>query len=568
MLPMGLRTIEKVENIIDEEMKAIGGQKLALPLVLSSELWKKTGRWNKMGGELFKLQDRKESDFLLAPTHEEEITHIVANELSSYRQLPIRLFQIGRKYRDEMRPRSGLLRGREFTMKDLYTFDESIETASATYDEVQGAYQRIFKRIGVPFAVAEADTGNIGGSRSHEYHVLSSVGEDTLLTCPSCSYTANEEKAIGILPHEQQQAAEASSSPKQIDNYLDLVTNDLKNFQLARISVTATSGKGGETVIEENAMVAVYSQPKRDINILKVHDFMKKHIESKAAQQGDFSQVNVTLTPITLSQDSQTANDQLYRTKSVHVLHDESLLNNPLFDLDEKCKQWNQVLGAANMPVTVHAVGDFRSAKEGDLCSNCHTHNKSSQLVTKKAIEVAHTFLLGTRYSQALECSFTPREPATGGVKSPVQMGCYGIGVSRLAASVIESLHDERGMVWPTSIAPYRVCILVADTRSEESNTIADDLYDQLNGQSSLSTHVLTDQVILDDRKGGFGFKIRDAEMIGYPFVVIVGKKALNDGKVEIKERRSGEESHQVELSLQEAVSYLRNRITDQLTVK
>ncbi|KAG2181151.1 hypothetical protein INT43_008733 [Umbelopsis isabellina] len=570
MLPMGLRTLEKIENVIDEEMKAIGGQRLALPLVLSSELWKKTGRWDKMGGELFKLQDRKESDLLLAPTHEEEITHIVANELSSYRQLPIRLFQIGRKYRDEMRPRSGLLRGREFTMKDLYTFDESIETASVTYDEVQGAYQRIFERIGVPFAVAEADTGNIGGFRSHEYHVLSSVGEDSLLTCPTCSYTANEEKAIGKIPaHEQHKVVEANDNTKQTDNVLDQMINDWKNFLLASVTASATSGKDNDTVFEETAMVSVYSHSERDINILKVQDFMRKTMENKAAQQGDFSQVNFTFTPIASNhQDFKTTGDLLNKKQNVHVLHDESLLNYPWFSLNKKREQWKQAMDVVNTPVTVHDLGDFRTAKEGDLCSNCTTHNISSQLVMNKAIEVAHTFLLGTRYSKTLDCSFTPREPVTGGGKLPVQMGCYGIGVSRLAASVIESLHDERGMVWPTSIAPYRVCILVADTRSDESNTIADDLYDQLNGQPSVSTHVLSDQVILDDRKGGFGFKIRDAEMIGYPFVVIVGKKTLNDGKVEIKERRSGQESHQVELSIQEAVSYLKTRITDQLTVK
>lgn len=360
----------------------------------------------------------------------------------------------------------------------------------------------------------------------------------------------------------------SDDSTNRADNVLDQMTNDWKNFLLASVTATATSGKDKDTVFDEKAMVSVYSHSERDINILKVQDFMRKHMEQKAAQQGDYSQITFTFTPIATHQGRQATNDLLSKTKDVHVLHDESLSNNPWFSLDKKREQWNQAMSVVNTPVTVHDLGDFRTAKEGDLCSNCATHHISSPLVTNKAIEVAHTFLLGTRYSETLDCSFTPREPVPGGGRLPVQMGCYGIGVSRLAASVIESLHDERGMVWPTSIAPYRVCILVADTRSEESNTIADDLYEQLNGQPSISTHVLTDQVILDDRKGGFGFKIRDAEMIGYPYVVIVGKKTLKDGKVEIKERRSGLDSHQVELSIQDAVSYLKSRITDQLTVK
>ncbi|KAI8579919.1 hypothetical protein K450DRAFT_239730 [Umbelopsis ramanniana AG] len=558
ILPIGLRTIEKIEKVIDEEMRAIGGQKLALPLVLSSEMWKKTGRWDGMGSELFKLQDRKESDLLLAPTHEEEITQIVANELSSYRQLPIRLYQIGRKYRDEMRPRSGLLRGREFMMKDLYTFDESLETASVAYDDVQGAYNKIFRRIGVPFAVAEADTGNIGGSRSHEYHILSAAGEDNLLTCYKCNYTANEEKATGVLPetHEAALKAQSTTTPAG-DNFLQLLNPSSAHslgVQFATIKASLVDKHGKRTILEDNALVAAVSSSSREVNFLKVYEVIRKHMESKVAPDQQFVRSEISLTP--------SVPDTISSSQSVHLIIDESAEEG--IEANEDTLQ-NAMKKLSCKDIIVHPKGDYRVAHEGDFCPSCHTDNVSSKLITEKAIEIGHTFLLGTKYSDALDCSFTPREPANA-PKLPAQMGCYGIGVSRLSAAVIESLHDDAGMIWPTSIAPYRACILVADNKNPESNDIAEKLYDELNAQVSINDP-LCNEVVLDDRKGGFGFKIRDAEMIGYPFVVIVGNKTRTNGMVEIRERIKGQKSHQIELPITEAVAHLKQRVAEKLAV-
>jgi len=560
MLPIGLRTLEKIEKIIDEEMRAIGGQKLALPLVLASEYWKKTGRWDSMGSELFKLKDRKESDFLLAPTHEEEITQIVANELSSYRQLPLRLYQIGRKYRDEMRPRSGLLRGREFTMKDLYTFDESLETASITYDDVQGAYHRIFTRIGVPFAVAEADTGNIGGTRSHEYHILSAAGEDSLLTCAKCHYTANEEKAVGHIPETDIVSLPEDAQPATTaagDSILQILkpkSSSALGVQFAVLNASAIGDYGKRVVIEDKALVAAVIRRDRDVNFLKIYDLIRKHVDTKMAHEGITARAEITLTP--------TMPHSISQSQHVHLVIDESATKNIQTSL---AGVEGEIKTIAQSPLTIHDVGNYRLAKEGDLCPSCHTDHVTSKLTAETAIEVGHTFLLGTKYSDAIDCSFTPREPAQSS-KLPAQMGCYGIGVSRLSAAVIESLHDEAGMVWPVSIAPYRACVLVADNKSEEANALAEQLYDQLNTNAS-ANDPLSDQIVLDDRKGGFGFKIRDAEMVGYPFVAIVGNKTIKNGTVEIRERVKGEKSLQVELPLNEAVDYLKRRVTERLIV-
>jgi prolyl-tRNA synthetase len=307
--------------------------------------------------------------------------------------------------------------------------------------------------------------------------------------------------------------------------------------------------------LEDNALVATVRSGYREVNFLKVYEVIRKHIESKVTQDQHIVRSEITLTP--------TTPDSLSKSQAIHLLIDESAekeINATVATLEDHMKS------SLSCSVIVHPRGNYRVAKEGDLCPSCHTDNIPSKLIAKNAIEIGHTFLLGTKYSDVLDCSFTPREPANAS-KLPAQMGCYGIGVSRLSAAVIESLHDETGMVWPISIAPYRACILVADNKSPESNTIAEKLYDELNTKASIDDP-LADEVILDDRKGGFGFKIRDAEMIGYPFVVIVGNKTRTNGMVEIRERVKGQKSLQIELPIKEAVVHLKQRVAEKLAVK
>ncbi|KAK9897613.1 class II aaRS and biotin synthetase [Cystobasidium minutum MCA 4210] len=364
LLPLGQRVIDKLSKIIEDEMHAVGASKVTLPHLLQPDLWEKSGRWESSGPELYRLKDRRESDMLLAPTHEEEIAALVAADAPSERNLPVRLFQIGRKFRDEARPRAGLLRGREFLMKDLYTFDASEELAEATYNQVKEAYKRIFDRIGLPYLVAEADTGNIGGSSSHEFHYQSPVGEDTLLTCSSCNYVANSELAKS-----------AAAPPPEMLNELDV------------------------------------------------------------------------------------------------------------------------------------------------QCGN--------KLEATSCIEVAHTFLLGTKYSQALDVTFARTHQAKQS-KEYYQMGCYGIGVTRLLGSVAELKCDDKGLRWPESMTPYKVCVIVLDNKNLEE-------------AKAMISNIDADAVIDDRFDQSFGKRIRDAELIGYPYVAVLGRDWENNKQVELHDRETGQ---------------------------
>lgn len=376
------------------------------------------------------------------------------------------------------------------------------------------------------------------------------------MTCPKCHYTANEEKATGELPetHDLSSAGPQIATSSAGNSLLQVLKPKLANslgVQFAKLNASIIGDDGKSVVIEDQALVATVSSANRQVNFLKVYDMIKKHIEQKLAKDCHIVRSDIALTP--------TIPDKISDSQSVHLLIDESATKDIQISPDGVNGEIKRITHGL---VTIHPINNYRLAKEGDLCPSCHTNKITSPLKAESAIEVGHTFLLGTKYSETLDCSFTPRESAKGG-KLPAQMGCYGIGVSRMSAAVIESLHDDAGMVWPTSIAPYRACILVADNKSEEANTLAETIYDQLNTSNDL----LSDQVVLDDRKGGFGFKIRDAEMIGYPFVVIVGNKTRTNGTVEIRERIKGQKSAQTELPLNEVVDHLKRRVAEKLAV-
>ncbi|KAI7848299.1 hypothetical protein BDC45DRAFT_450456 [Circinella umbellata] len=523
MLPLGLRTLEKIENIIDEELKSIGSQKLALPVLLSAENWKKSGRWNASKGEFFRLKDRRDTDMLLSPTHEEEITQLVAAELKSSKQLPMRLYQIGRKYRDEFRPRAGLLRGREFVMKDLYTFDASVEDAYISYDLVAKAYQNIFQRIGVPFVVAEADSGNMGGSKSHEYHLISPAGEDTLLTCSSCGYTANEELAIGKLPE---------NNDNEVNNVIiDMNDTTTTNNQASTTQLQFTAfNKEGDSL--HNGKATIVTLPGRSVNHIKIEKELRRYLEEQ----------------------NMMPNDGILDLKStldINQQQEEQVLSNHVF-IDDSVKSYS-LSSSSGGQLIMHGPDHFRTASAGDTCASCSNNNnnnnssenkKKNALTTVKAIEVGHTFYLGTKYSKTLGCEFLPSDRQKNKQKQAAEMGCYGIGISRMVATAAEVCHDDRGIVWPDTIAPYRICIVPTSNNNKELNRLAETIYDTLEDVTLFKVKnrgLFTNDIVIDDRKQMFGSKMTDAELIGYPFIIVLGKNALEEGIVEVNQRVQGE---------------------------
>ncbi|KAJ1330325.1 proline-tRNA ligase [Batrachochytrium salamandrivorans] len=479
-LPFGLRVLDKLEAIIDDEMQHIGGQKISLPCLLSSAPWKATGRWETTGPEMFKVKDRKNSEFLLSPTHEEEITSLVASLVSSHRQLPLRLYQIGRKYRDELRPRSGLLRAREFIMKDMYSFDSSEEAALDTYTLVQSAYHRILSRIGIPFVVAEADTGNIGGTRSHEYHFTSSVGEDTVLACSECGYIANEEKAIGV----------ASSSTAEV---VDVnFHKELEAHPVRESSVSCASR-------------LVAKSPSLSIKYYK--------LQLQDTEERDLAVVYLsgrTINPLHLKKLPELADLCIKETVAKRV---ESTGSAGVVVLDES-------------PLT---------SPNGEISKPISGHLKAT-----RAIEIGHTFYLGTKYSEPLNAKFM--SPTQG--QHTIIMGCYGMGVSRMVSAIVEASHDKNGIIWPLSVAPYKVCIIALPQKNNADNQAKVDAEVQRLVQVFGSTYGKSN-IVVDDRDFvQYGYKMKDAQLVGYPFVAIVGKSFLEKGTIELHSREKGTIEH------------------------
>ncbi|OQS06631.1 prolyl-tRNA synthetase [Thraustotheca clavata] len=452
MLPLACRTLAKLEAIIDEHMHAIGCSKLSMPCLLTADLWKETGRWESSGPELFRVNDRR------------DVAHF-----SSPKLLPLRLYQIGRKYRDEIRPRFGLLRAKEFIMKDAYSFDIDREAAEATYRLMVEAYHKILNALKLPIAQVEADTGNIGGSLSHEFHVLSDFGEDGLLSCTKCDYAANVEKASGVYA--------STSATVDGESLADIVKNS-KNY-------TSTL-----YLYNKNQLVVVLTPEYREVNPMS----LKGHLDDI---------------------------DQLVDVAKGHI--DCSLeLPSPMVFVDSAVTldaSASNVL--AQSSTVIH--GEFRTAKEHDGCPRC----TSGALAEKRGIEVGHVFYLGNKYSKVLGAQYLDVH----GKPQDMDMGCFGMGVSRLMAASVESLHDQHGIIWPDAIAPYKVVVIglgkEQDATTSEAKNIAADL-----------ATALKDDVMLDDRWNERpGVKLTEAELIGYTWRVVVGKRFATEGVVEVLHR-------------------------------
>ena len=502
-LPLGMRVLNKVQKIVREEMDKAGAQEIVMPILQPAELWKTSGRWESMGPGMFRLQDRARHDYALSPTAEEMVTDVMKSVISSYRQLPITVYQIQWKFRDEIRPRFGLMRSKEFLMKDAYSFDTSLEAADKSYMAMFEAYKRVFARCGLKAYPVEADTGDIGGKFSHEFHVLADSGEDGIASCPSCGYAANLEKAERkVTPTAAAECPAYEQAPTPAKSIEEMVKFfGVPATQMVKTLVYNADGKP----------VLFCVRGDRELNEVKA----KHLVDAKHFELADFDTVRrVTGAPIGYAGPVNPkepvdiyADQELEHAKGMIVggnLDGEIDLKNVDFDRDCQIK----------------AYADLTIVMDGDICPKC-----GGKIEIKRGIEVGHVFKLGTKYTDAFKAVYK-----TDDLKEQVMvMGCYGIGVSRTLQAVIEQSHDKDGIIWPASVAPYQVIIENLDPDKAEVTAIADKLESELEA--------LGVDVIVDDRAERPGVKFKDADLIGFPVRVVVGAKGLANGGVEIKKR-------------------------------
>jgi prolyl-tRNA synthetase len=508
ILPMGLRVIRKVENIIREEMNRAGAHELSMPSVLPAELWQETGRWDFYGKELLRLRDRNGRDFCYGPTHEEVITDLVRREIRSYRQMPQNLYQIQNKFRDEIRPRFGLMRGREFTMKDAYSFDRDKAGAEESYRAMHEAYTAIFTRCGLRFRAVEADTGKIGGSLSHEFMVLAETGEDRVVSCSECEYAANLEMAA---------VSGETADVAQPDSGMDPVNVDTPGKRTVE-EVTEYLGITPRDLVKtiilrgDRGVVGVLVRGDHEVNPVKV----RRLVDDETLELADPEVVEkVTGAPVGFAGPVG--------------------LEAPLFADNAVSSMSGFVTGGNSKDVhttgvdladfTVKAFADLREAQEGDPCPKC-----GSTLTFLRGIEVGHIFYLGTKYSESMKAHYLDES----GAEKPIEMGCYGIGVGRTAAASIEQNHDAHGIIWPLPIAPYQVTVLSLDPGKDDVHSVAEEIYDELT-----ETGV---EVLFDDREERPGVKFNDADLIGIPLRITIGGRGVKEGIAELKMRATGEE--------------------------
>lgn len=516
-LPLAWRSIQKVEKIIREEINKTGAQEIMMPIVQPAELWQKTGRWDVFGPEMFKLKDRNDREYCLGPTHEELVTSLIQMDTTSYKQLPVSVYQIQNKYRDEKRPRFGLMRSREFIMKDGYTFDADEEGLDKQYKLMYDAYTRIFTRCGLTFRPVIADSGAIGGSGSHEFEVLADSGEADIVYCENCDFAANIEAVDPLTVKcdiHNDKEKELVETPGQ--HTIEMVC-DFLHAPVAQSVKAVVYNVDGLVVV---AMV----RGDHEVNETKIQHIYNA-INVDMASDEDLKKVGLTagyISPIGLK-----------RTKDFDILVDPTVMEmqDACCGANEKDKHYIHVNPSRDF--TDVRVETIRQIQEGDVCPHC-----GGKIVRCRGIEVGQVFKLGTKYSEALHATFLDNQ----GKSHPFVMGCYGIGVTRTVAASIEQNHDDDGIIWPVAIAPYEAVIIPANNKSEEVMAAAGKLYEDMEDGR--------DEVVLDDRNERAGIKFKDADLIGYPVRVTIGKKWQQSGCVEIKIRRSGEV---VEVPLEEA---------------
>ena len=504
-LPMGIRVFRKVEDIIREEMNAKGAQEISCALLVPAELWQESGRWDVMGPEMFRLKDRNGRDYCLGPTHEETFTHIVRNEITSYKQLPLNLYQIETKFRDERRPRFGVMRTRNFTMKDAYSFDADQEGLDKSYDDMFDAYTRIFARCELDNSPVQADSGAMGGSASAEFMVKSEVGEDEIVFCSGCDYAANIEKATSV-NHE--------ASTEEMKEMGEIETPNVHTIEELQDFFKMDAGQFAKTLIyyADGKTVAVVVRGDRDVNETKVANAIGGAVEFELASEDTIKAVTGAEVgfagPIGIKADYLFIDQEVVDQRNVIVGANKTgyHIQNANFGRDFEGQ-----------------VGDFRNVQEGDKCPKC-----GQPLEIMRGVEVGHIFKLGTKYSESMGATFLDQN----GKSQPIIMGCYGIGVERTVAAVIEQHHDENGIIWPLAIAPYHVVVVPVNVKKEEHLENAEKIYKELEAAGV--------EVLLDDRNERAGFKFKDSDLLGIPMRITVGKDIV-DGKVEFKLRKEAD---------------------------
>ncbi len=521
ILPLGALVIRKIERIIREEMDRAGAQEVILPIMHPAELWLESGRWDVYGKEMIKFKDRHERDYSLAPTAEEVITDLVRKEVRSYKDLPLNLYQIGRKFRDEIRPRFGLMRAREFIMKDAYSFHATDEDAEREYWNMYETYSRIFKRMGLEFKAVEADTGEIGGKFSHEFMVIADTGEGKLVYCEKCGYAASTEKAEQLKPEVPKNREELFKPVEKVH------TPNVKRIE----EVSGFLGAPPENILKllvyivDGQPVAVAIRGDREVEETKLKQFFRgkevrlatdEEIERFTGQPKGF------LSPIGLK---------------IPVYADYSVI--PMVNFVAGAGEKDYHLKNVNWgrDFEVKEFIDVAEVRGGDPCPKC-----GAPLIEKRGIEVGHIFKLGTKYSEAMGALFVDEN----GQEKPMIMGCYGIGVTRVMAAAVEQNHDENGIIWPVEIAPFEVIVIPVNVKNDEIREVAERIYEELKEAGF--------DVLIDDRNARPGFKFKDADLIGIPYQIIVGK-GVKDGLVELKERKTGKRK---EVKIEDTVSELK----------
>ena len=505
-LPLGMRAINKVADIVREEMNAAGFQELLMPMVQPADLWQETGRWEYYGRELLRFRDRNDRDYCLGPTHEEVITDLVRGEVKSYRQLPVRLYQIQSKFRDERRPRFGLMRGREFVMKDAYSFDMDDAGADISYQLARDAYMRIFTRLGLKFRPVEADSGSIGGNFSHEFMVLADTGEDTIAACSACQYAANVERAEVRWTGTDCTASCPPCEP--------VPTPGAHTVAEICAMLTAPATALIKTILfdVDGESVAVLVRGDREVNDVKLKNLMG----ATTVEMASPAQVEAwTGAPVGFAGP--------VGLKVAHVFADSELRGGTDYIAGGNAADTHLLHVDLGRDAAVEAWSDLRVITAEDRCPRC-----GGAIELPKGIEVGHIFKLGLKYSEPMKASYLD----VNGKERTMVMGCYGIGVSRVVAAAIEQNHDDGGIIFPPAIAPFEVLLLNLDPKKDDVNGKAEELYAALRAEGV--------DVLLDDREERPGVKFKDADLIGCPMQLVLGGKGLGRGIVECKDRRTG----------------------------
>ena len=507
-LPMGLRVIKKIENIIREEMNCIGGLEVWLPAIQPKELWEQTGRWSLYGKELMRLRDRHDREFCLGPTHEEVITDLVRRNVRSYKELPLMLYQFQVKYRDEIRPRFGVMRAREFYMKDAYSFDIDEKSSQISYNKAFEAYTRICKRCGFQFRVVEAETGLIGGSSSHEFMVLAQTGEEEIVTC-GCGYGANVER---VEFNEFKKEVE-NTREKKMNSLQEVFTPDIKSVEDVARFLKQDKEKFIKTMvyIVNDKPIIVLIRGDYELNSNKIAKYFKV-AEVSLAEEEVIKEI--TGAPIGFS-------GPVGLKKKVEIIADYSVkeIINAVSGANKK--DFHLININMGRDYSVDDILDLRKVKKGDECPKC-----GEELKFFRGIEIGHTFKLGYKYSKSMKATFLDEK----GQEQYFAMGCYGIGVTRIVAAVIEQGHDENGIIWPLPIAPFHITILPINYLNRDIKEISDKLYKKFLEKGY--------EVIIDDRNESPGVKFKDADLTGIPIRITIGEKGLKEGSVEVKLRK------------------------------